>query len=551
MKTFVLLLFEFLFLFLILTDIFCQQEKVSITFKVVPLFPIPENESIFIMDDFNDWDPGSMGYGNSGWELAIELQKDSLGFFSTTQVFNLGDTVKYLFTRGSHYSIEFSSENKKRNERTIIADRNKTVVDTIDNWRDYYLSETNNEFIIQFKKQNPEKIIRNGKPWTIFGSLLYDREMRNTFASGYKIYNKVNKIPADLTDTISFPFVISDAPDNSILVFAGKRKPYNKWLIFIDKNNDNEIDESEFIFEALESKDTTSEKEDTVIVEYDNLVEDKIEKDSLVFIIASYNKPIFDHYKSCLREDAPVLGFGLNSDLREGVLQFNNYNISIGALPVFTGHNYGFKNYFNLLIDINKDSLFEISKGSPENVEVYNELIEQAINLGDFSLNIIDVDNQGNWLKVFISDDIGSEIKNTTAGNPAPDWDGTTLTGENISSQSLKGRYILLDFWATWCKPCIGEIKNIKQAYMDFNKDKLQIVGILINENKEKVQSFIDKNKIDWSQIFDEESIVKNIFSVKGIPDPILISPEGVIIERGESLRGSNLKETLIRYLSK
>lgn len=91
-------LFLILFAFVLLTSTYAQQEKVEITFKVVLLNPIPESESVFIMGDFNAWDPGNAGYGNSGWELAIELQKDSLGMFSTTQEFDLGDTVKYLYT---------------------------------------------------------------------------------------------------------------------------------------------------------------------------------------------------------------------------------------------------------------------------------------------------------------------------------------------------------------------------------------------------------------------------------------------------------------------
>jgi len=547
MKTFTFSLV--VFLCFIFKDSFSQQEKVSITFKVISLVQISEDESIFIMGNFNAWDPGNDGYGNSGWELAIKLQKDSSGVFSTVQQFNPSDTIKYLFTRGSHYSIEFSSEGKKRNERTIIADKDKSVIDTIDNWRDFYLSAAKIPNIISFNKTCPDKIIREGKPQKTFGTLLYDSEMRNTFASGYRIYNKVKKIPPGLSDTISFPFVISDAPDNSILVLAGKRKPYNKWAIFIDKNNDNEIDDSEFVYEALENTDTLKMREDSVIVTYDNLVSDKIEKDSLVFIISSYNKPILDHYKSCLREGTPVLAYSLYYDLREGVLDYNNNLVRIGILPLYVGHNFRLKNYFTLFVDINEDTLFDMSKGSPEYFEVYNELIDKPINLGDFSLNIIDVDNHGNWLKVFVSDNTKSEIRNTTVGNQAPDWEGTALTGENISSQSLKGKYILLDFWATWCKPCTEEIKNIKLAHQTFSKENLEIIGVLIDENKEKVQLFIDKNQIDWLQIYDQESIIKNLFSVKGIPDPILISPEGIIIERGQSLRGSNLEMTLSKYL--
>ena len=542
-------LFLILFAFVLLTSTYAQQEKVAITFKVVLLNPIPESESVFIMGDFNAWDPGNAGYGNSGWELAIELQKDSLGMFSTTEEFGLGDTVKYLYTRGSHYNIEYTNEGYKRNERKIIVDANKTIIDTVETWRDYFLSEVKKVIYIPFEKQNPEKIMREGKPWTIYGSLLYHEGMRNTFAKGYRISNQINKIPADLTDTISFPFVISDAPDNSIIILAGKKNIPDKWAIFVDQNNDNEIDDSEFVFEALETTDTTENKEDTVTVAYDNLVNSIIEKDTVAFIIGSYNKPLLDHYRSSLREDAPVLVYSLFSDLREGTLHYNNSNIKLGALPFYTGHNYGLRNWFNLLVDFNEDNKFDISKGSSENIEIFNESIDKPINLGDFALNILDVDNHGNWLKVFFSEKIESKIKNTTAGNTAPEWEGKTLMGENISSQSLIGKYVLLDFWASWCKPCHEELKHIKAENEKYTNNKLVIIGVIVDDTKERIQKFLNKNLLNWLQIFDDASIIKDKFSVKGIPDPILISPDGMIIERGPSLRGLNLGATLKKYL--
>jgi hypothetical protein len=89
----------------------------------------------------------------------------------------------------------------------------------------------------------------------------------------------------------------------------------------------------------------------------------------------------------------------------------------------------------------------------------------------------------------------------------------------------------------------------MKIAYQDFSVDKLEIIGILVDEDKEKVQSFIDNNQITWLQIFDDAPTIKNKFSVNGIPDPILISPDGKIVERGQTLRGSNLYETLKKYL--
>ncbi len=528
---------------------FYPQQKSTITFKVVLQKPIPENESVFIMGDFNAWDPGNMGYGNSGWELAIELKKDSTGIFSTTQEFDLGDTMKYLYTRGSHYSTEYSFDGRQRNDRQIVAEKSKTIVDTIETWRDYYLTEVKNVILIPLEKQSPEKMVMDGKPRTNYGSLLYDEEMRNTFASGYRISNTINKIPPNLSDIISFPFVISDAPDNSIIIIAGKREHSNKWSIFVDKNNDNGIDESEFVSEALEKTDTTLKKEDTLKVAYDKLIDDKIEIDTVTFIVGSYSKPLLDQYRSSSREDAPVIVYGLFFDLREGTFLEGDKEFKISVFNILPGSSYGFKSFFMMAIDLNNDDKYDFSKGSLENIQVYKESIDKPINLDDVDINILDIDNHGNWIKVFVSEKIKTEVRSTIPGNPAPEWEGISLTGENVSSKSLSGKYILLDFWATWCKPCVEELKNIKQAHKDFANNELKIVGILIDENKEKVQSFIVSNQISWLQIFDSSSTIKNKFSVNGIPDPILISPDGKIVERGQTLRGSNLYETLKKYL--
>lgn len=540
---------KILIIFIFAFTALSQQEKVAITFKVVLPNSIPETESVFIMGNFNAWDPGNMGYGNTGWELAIELKKDSLGIYSNIQVFESGDTVKYLYTRGSNFSVEYSSDGKRRVERQIVADANKTIIDTIESWRDQYLGKVKKIITIPLAKQNPEKMVMDGKPRTNYGSLLYDEEMRNTFAKGYRISNHINKIPQNLSDTISFPFVISDAPDNSIIILAGKRGSSNKWSIFVDKNNDNEIDDSEFISEALEKTDTTEKREDTLRVAYDELLNDKIEIDTVTFIVGSYSKPLLDQYRSSLRDDAPVMVYGLYFDLREGVLLEGGKEFKISVSNILTGSFYGFKSFFILAIDLNDDDKYDFSSGSLENIQIYKESIDKPISLGEFSINILDIDNYGNWIKVFVANNNQTQLKSTTPGNPAPKWQGQTLTGEQMNSQSLKGKYVLLDFWASWCKPCIEELKNIKQANEDYSNNKLEIVGILIDEKMEKVQNIIDIYQITWLQILDSADIIKNKFSVEGIPDPVLISPEGIIIERGQSLRGVNLSETLRKYI--
>lgn len=116
---------------------------------------------------------------------------------------------------------------------------------------------------------------------------------------------------------------------------------------------------------------------------------------------------------------------------------------------------------------------------------------------------------------------------------------------EWISEQpDTKGKFILIDFWATWCGPCIRAIPELNAFHEKF-KDDLVVIGIS-DESKEKINNF-KKVKIDYYSAIDTNKTLKNIYEVQGIPHCVLIDPDGIVRWEGfPTLKGEELTEKVI-----
>ena len=128
-------------------------------------------------------------------------------------------------------------------------------------------------------------------------------------------------------------------------------------------------------------------------------------------------------------------------------------------------------------------------------------------------------------------------------GKPALDFQVTDLKGEALSLEEYRGQVVLLDFWATWCAPCIAEIPNVKQTYKKYKDQKFQIIGISLDRSEKSLETYIEKKELGWLHYWDKSRQVSTLYKVRGIPSTFLIDGEGVI--RNTNLRGHALEHAV------
>jgi peroxiredoxin/YHS domain-containing protein len=117
---------------------------------------------------------------------------------------------------------------------------------------------------------------------------------------------------------------------------------------------------------------------------------------------------------------------------------------------------------------------------------------------------------------------------------PAPDFALNNLAGEKVALENFRGKIVLLDFWATWCKPCVKSMPALQKLHDRFASKNFTVLGVSTDEDgKKKVEPFIKKHKIAYPILLDaEESPAWEAYKVKVIPMMFLVDPQGQIVRQ-------------------
>ena len=138
-------------------------------------------------------------------------------------------------------------------------------------------------------------------------------------------------------------------------------------------------------------------------------------------------------------------------------------------------------------------------------------------------------------------------------GAAFPDFTEKDLNGNPISVAALKGKVVLVDFWATWCGPCRGELPNVIANYKKYHDQGFSIIGVSLDSDRDKLDAFLkQQGGMTWPQFFDGQGWGNKLavkFGVESIPFTILIGPDGKII--GTDLRGEALGAAVAKALGK
>lgn len=252
----------------------------------------------------------------------------------------------------------------------------------------------------------------------------------------------------------------------------------------------------------------------------------------------------------------------INNKVQEVTLPYfvkhiSKYDILVGNFPQYSKTTFEGNeivvcsdNFTNLLyknpsiatIDstVNKDSKIDNQKLIEKNeyIKINGKLYK---NMG--------VSLANNTLKLEAIDEDKNELFSTQRGFRPPPFNARKFKSDTtISLKNLEGKYVLIDFWAVWCQPCIAELPNLKQLYEKTNRNDFEIISIVGESKFQNLEKAIEKFSINWPHIFsDEDNQLVEKYKINGYPTTFLLNKEGYIIAK--DIRGEELKEKVLELI--
>jgi thiol-disulfide isomerase/thioredoxin len=138
------------------------------------------------------------------------------------------------------------------------------------------------------------------------------------------------------------------------------------------------------------------------------------------------------------------------------------------------------------------------------------------------------------------------------AGTQFPDFNVKDVNGKPLSIANYKGKVVLIDFWATWCGPCVAELPNVLKTYTRHHGEGFEIIGVSLDEDQQKLSAFTRKMNMPWPQFFDGQGWNNKLaakYGIEAIPATYLLDGNGIII--ATDLRGDALEQAVAKALPK
>lgn len=152
------------------------------------------------------------------------------------------------------------------------------------------------------------------------------------------------------------------------------------------------------------------------------------------------------------------------------------------------------------------------------------------------------------WLLSILFSLTSAPIQSLDNGQIAPNIRLISASGDTVQLSSLKGKVVLIDFWASWCGPCRQENPNLVEAFSKYHKSKFkkgkgfEIFSVSLDKNEEAWKKAIESDRLTWKyHVIDKKGDAAKTYGVNTIPNGFLIDPKGKIVAHGAALRGIGL----------
>ena len=287
-------------------------------------------------------------------------------------------------------------------------------------------------------------------------------------------------------------------------------------------------------------------------------------RDVIATTTVNGNKFVFegvaDTIKHCIAQVKGTRSFS------QFILENGNIELDLTVNKYYTFKPSGTKNN-DIFAEILEDSILNIAAPKSEGEQWFSKHNNDIIGILLLRTTFFDalaiddkisiIENFGENLKneKFVKDiyDRLKALKATATGQPYVDFQGTGIDGNavKLSDYVGKGNYVVIDMWASWCGPCKREIPNLAEIHNLYKDKGVTVLGVFVWDDVKNLKPTMEAEKVTWAQIIDSEKCATELYGVNGIPAIMLIGPDGTILERGSSMRGENMKNTIEKYLQK
>lgn len=306
------------------------------------------------------------------------------------------------------------------------------------------------------------------------------------------------------------------------VAFVQGKDVSGKFIMKIDANNNLDFSDDESFYPVVLTEDMDIDSvvaENHILFSYEKLLNGKI---------TEVSAPIFIAYSD--RSHSAIVSFP-----QVLIAEFKGETLSVST-----------EGFYNLSYENIQISVIDDSIQKDENLILKNEFIE----IKDKLYKNLGVNTNKNCLILEKVSASKVQLYSTQIGfKPFPIEEKDFISEKNISLDSLQGKYVLLEFWASWCGFCRFEISNLKELYSKTDREKFEIISIAGDSPYNQIKTIVENDSMSWPQLLsDNNNKLKSIYNIQGYPTSYLINPDGII--EAKNIRGREMVDTILDLLN-